>query len=59
MIRARKVRPDLPVVLATGGSMPDVPPEMTRHTAFLAKPFTLDELAATVNAMIEPGEAVS
>lgn len=59
MIRARKVRPDLPVVLATGGSMPDVPPEMTRHTAFLAKPFTLDELATTVNAMIESGEAVS
>lgn len=59
MIRARKIRPDLPVVLATGGAMPDVPPEMTRHTAFLAKPFTLDELATTVNAMIESGEAVA
>lgn len=45
---ARKLRGDLPVVLATGYADVDISRLAVRHCSILRKPFQLDELARTV-----------
>jgi len=55
LIRARQILPDLPVVLMTGGAMPDVPPEEDRLLERLPKPFRTEALLERVAAAIHEG----
>lgn len=53
LIRARKLLPDLPVVLMTGGSIPDIPPEFDRLIDRLSKPFTTEGLVTRLGMLID------
>lgn len=53
LIRVRKMLPDLPVVLMTGGSIPDIPPEYERLLDRLSKPFTTESLIHRLGEVIE------
>lgn len=50
---ARKLRDDLPVILATGYADVDVSRLAVRHCSILRKPFQLDELARTVRLSLK------
>jgi DNA-binding NtrC family response regulator len=50
---ARKLRDDLPVILATGYADVDISRLAVRHCSILRKPFQLDELARTVRLSLK------
>jgi len=54
--RAREVRPDLAVIYASGSFRmePFVSEEYVVGSSYLAKPFTIQELIETVDAMMQP-----
>lgn len=52
LARIRAENPTVPCVLTTGGARPDVPYELVERTAFLAKPFSIDDLLDTVGALV-------
>ena len=54
--RAREVRPDLPVIYASGSFRmePFISDEYVTGAAYLAKPFTIEELIETVDSMMRP-----
>ena len=54
--RAREVRPDLPVIYASGSFRmePFISDEYVTGAAYLAKPFTIEELIQTVDSMMRP-----
>lgn len=54
--RLRRVWPELPCILTTGGPRPELAPHLVDHTGFLAKPFSVDELIDTVDAMVGAGD---
>ncbi len=54
--RCLTIRPNLPVILCSGGEAPEVPPlqhEASRIQGFLMKPFTLARLAETVGGALK------
>jgi DNA-binding response OmpR family regulator len=54
--RAREVRPDLPVIYASGSFRmePFISDEYVIGASYLAKPFTIEDLMQTVDAMMRP-----
>jgi CheY-like chemotaxis protein len=50
---ARRLRDDLPVILATGYADVDVSRLAVRHCSILRKPFQFDELARTVRLSLK------
>ncbi|MCC6676667.1 MAG: response regulator [Phycisphaerales bacterium] len=53
LIRARQIVPHLPVVLMTGGAMPDLPAEEDRLLERLPKPFRTEALVERLAAVID------
>ena len=54
--RAREVRPDLPVIYASGrfNMGPFLSDDYVMGASYLAKPFTMEKLNQTVNEMMRP-----
>lgn len=55
----RREYPRIPVIIVTGGSMPDVAPELNERVELLPKPFDVDDLARRLAAMIDASEPVA
>jgi signal transduction histidine kinase len=53
LMRVRDIRPDIPVILATGYADVDIAKITATHFTALRKPFQLDELARTVRAALK------
>jgi DNA-binding response OmpR family regulator len=53
LARLRATLPMLPCVLTTGGARPSLSGDLVEHTAFLAKPFSIDDLLVTVDALVD------
>lgn len=53
LARLRVELPTMPCVLTTGGARPSLSGELVEHTAFLAKPFSIDDLLVTVDALLD------
>ncbi len=53
LARLRTTLPMLPCVLTTGGARPSLSGDLVEHTAFLAKPFSIDDLLVTVDALVD------
>ncbi|MEK6703123.1 MAG: ATP-binding protein [Planctomycetota bacterium] len=58
LTRIRAESPAIAAILTTGGTRPELPRSLIDHTAFLSKPFPMDDLLDTLGALL-PMEEVS
>lgn len=57
LVRIRAESPNIAAILTTGGTRPELPRTLVDHTAFLSKPFPMDDLLETLGALLPMEES--